>query len=44
MEVIHIGNEIKKVLDASDVSVSEFAENAFGHKAKIENFFLCNGS
>jgi transcriptional regulator with XRE-family HTH domain len=26
MEEIHIGNEIKKVLDASDVSVSEFAK------------------
>jgi transcriptional regulator with XRE-family HTH domain len=25
MEEIHIGNEIKKVLDASDVSVSDFA-------------------
>lgn len=26
MEEIHIGNEIKKVLDASDVSVSDFAK------------------
>ena len=26
MQEIHIGNEIKKVLDASDVSVSEFAK------------------
>lgn len=26
MEEIHIGNEIKKVLDVSDISVSEFAK------------------